>query len=368
MRIPFLDLKRQYSEVEAEISITLAGVLGGGSYVLGGEVEGFEAEWARFCGVRGAATLNSGTDALTLALIASGAVRQGSSDEVITTPLSPGYTALAVIKAGGVPIFADIDPHRYTIDPEAIEKVITPRTRAILPVHLYGQMADMKAITEIASRHGLVVIEDAAQAHGASMDGKCAGAHGNVAAFSFYPTKNLGAYGDGGAVTSDDLELIERVKILRQGGHLPGMQMNVAGLNSRLDEVQAAVLRVKLKHLMDWNGRRKDLAQVYNETFKGSRIESPLAGKSESHNFHLYVIQHPEREQLRKQLLEKGIETMIHYPFLLHQQPLFRSQDKRATLPVAERLVKRIISLPLYPQLSREDAQEVATEVLAFGN
>jgi dTDP-4-amino-4,6-dideoxygalactose transaminase len=368
MRIPFLDLKRQYSEVEAEISITLAGVLGGGSYVLGGEVEGFEAEWARFCGVRGAASLNSGTDALTLALMASGAVRQGGSDEVITAPLSPGYTALAVIRAGGVPIFADIDPHRYTIDPEAIEKLITPRTRAIVPVHLYGQMADMKAITEIASRHGLVVIEDAAQAHGASINGKRAGAYGQAAAFSFYPTKNLGAYGDSGAVTSDDLELIERVKILRQGGHPAGIQTKIAGCNSRLDEVQAAVLRVKLKYLLDWNRRRKDLARVYDEAFKGSGIESPLVGDPETHAFHLYVIQHPEREQLRKQLLEKGIETMIHYPFLLHQQLLFRSKDQPATLPVAERVVKRIISLPLYPQLSLEEVQEVASEILAFGN
>ena len=366
MRIPFLDLKRQYSEIEAEVSSAVANVLDGGSYILGEEVNGFEADWAEFCGVRGAATLNSGTDALTLALIATEAAREGAGDEVILPALSAGYTALAVINAGGVPVFVDIDPWRYTIDPAALEKAITPRTRAVVAVHLYGQMADMKAITEIASRHKLIVIEDAAQAHGASRDGKRAGAHGHAAAFSFYPTKNLGAYGDGGAVTSDDLELIERIKLLRQGGHIPGMQLHTAGCNSRMDEVQAAVLRVKLKHLITWNRRRIELAQIYHDAFAGSRIESPFQVDGESHNFHLYVVRHPERERLRKHLFEREIETMIHYPFLLHQQPLFRKSGSPTTLPVAERIAGTILSLPLYPQLSRDEVAEVAAEILAF--
>jgi dTDP-4-amino-4,6-dideoxygalactose transaminase len=368
MRIPFLDLKRQYREIGSEVSRAVAGVLDGGSYILGAEVNSFEAEWANFCGVRAAATLNSGTDALILALIATGATREGAADEVILPALSSGYTALAVINAGGVPLFVDIDPRRYTIAPAAIEKAITSRTRAIVAVHLYGQMADMNAITEIASRHGLIVIEDAAQAHGASLNGKRAGAHGHAAAFSFYPTKNLGAYGDGGAVTSDDVELIEQIKILRQGGHVAAMQMSTAGRNSRMDEVQAAVLRVKLKHLMDWNRKRIELAQIYDDAFRGSRIETPFPVGGESHNFHLYVVQHPERERLRRYLFDREIETMIHYPFLLHQQPLFRKTGQQAAIPIAEHVARRIVSLPLYPQLSRNEVEEVAAEIMAFEN
>ena len=367
MRIPFLDLKRQYSEVSTEVAFALERVLAGGSYILGDQVECFETEWANFCGVRGAAMVNSGTDALTLALIASGAVREQGVDEVITTALAPGYTALAVVNAGGIPVFADIDPRSYSLDPAAIEKAITSKTRAILAVHLYGQMADMQAIGEIASRHKLIVIEDAAQAHGASLNGKVAGAQGQAAGFSFYPTKNLGAYGDGGAVTSDDSELIERVKVLRQGGHLAGMQTPIAGLNSRLDEVQAAVLRVKLKHLIDWNRRRKELARIYDEAFASSAIETPVRVDEDSHNFHLYVIQHPERDRLRSYLFDRGIETVVHYPFLLHQQPLFKRNDGPTELPVAQRVVDRIVSLPLYPQLASAEVEEVAAEILAFG-
>ena len=228
MRIPFLDLTRQHREIEAEAAAALTRVMAGGVFILGREVEAFEEEWARFCGVRGAAGVNSGTDALSLALIASGAVRQGRQDEVITAPLTAAYTALAILNAGGVPVFADIDPQTYTLDPSAVDRVITPRTRAIMPVHLYGQMADMPALCEVAARHGLTVIEDAAQAHGARIEGKRAGALAHAAAFSFYPTKNLGACGDGGAVTSDDLALIQRVKTLRQGGHAPAFRAGVA--------------------------------------------------------------------------------------------------------------------------------------------
>jgi dTDP-4-amino-4,6-dideoxygalactose transaminase len=368
MRIPFLDLKRQYSEIGAEVSSAIANVLDGGSYVLGAEVNSFETDWAEFCGVRAAATLNSGTDALTLALTATEAARAGAGDEVILPALSAGYTALAIIKAGGVPVFVDIDPRRYTIDPAALERAITPRTRAVVAVHLYGQMADMKTINEIASRHGLIVIEDAAQAHGASLEGKRAGAHGHAAAFSFYPTKNLGAYGDGGAVTSDDVELIERIKLLRQGGHMAGMQLHTAGCNSRLDEMQAAVLRVKLKHLNVWNRKRIELAQIYTDAFAGSLIESPFQVDGESHNFHLYVVRHPERERLRKHLFDREIETMIHYPFLLHQQPLFRKSGPPTTLPVAEQIAATIVSLPLYPQMSQDEVEEVAAAILALEN
>ncbi len=367
MLIPFLDLKRQHLEVGAEAMTAVTHIIGGGVYILGREVERFENEWARFCDVRGGgAAVNCGTDALALALIASGAVRKGQQDEVITTPLTAAYTALAITNAGGVPVFADIEPDTYTLDPQVIERAITPRTRAIMPVHLYGQMADMTAICEIAARHNLIVIEDAAQAHGARLHGKRAGAYGHAAAFSFYPTKNLGAYGDGGIVISNDAALIERVKALRQGGHEATLRMGVEGRNSRLDEVQAAVLCVKLKRLEEWNRRRQTIAEKYNQSFRrGTNLQLPSAREPEAHVYHLYVVLHPERERLRAHLGVRGIETIIHYPFLLHQQPLFRRSEQRA-LPVAERVSERILSLPLYPQLSTEESQAVIEAILDF--
>jgi dTDP-3-amino-3,4,6-trideoxy-alpha-D-glucose transaminase len=368
MRVRFLDLRRQHQEIETELTEAAARVIESGAYILGPEVESFELEWARFCGVGAAAGTASGTDALALALIASGALRQPLQDEVITSTLTSAYTALAILNAGAVPVFADIDPQTYTIDPEAIEKVITERTRAILPVHLYGQMADLKSINEIASHYKLAVIEDAAQAHGARWQGKSAGAHSLAAAFSFYPTKNLGALGDGGVVVSNDAELIARVRVLRQGGHLKALQEGRAGLNSRLDEVQAALLRVKLKHLERWNNQRRTLAQLYRERLRNSpRTCLPLApSHPEAHVYHLYVTQHPERTRLRHHLAERGIETMIHYPYLLHQQPLFRRHEQ-ISLPVAEQVAEKILSLPLYPQLSAEEAGAVCDAIIEFG-
>jgi dTDP-4-amino-4,6-dideoxygalactose transaminase len=365
--LAFLDLKRQHAELEAEVNAALSQVLRGGEYVLGREVEAFEGEWARFCGVPFAAGVNSGTDALSLSLIASDAVREGFRDEVITSPLTAGYTALAIRIAGGVPVFADVDPRTYTLEPEAIEKAITPRTRAIIPVHIYGQMCDMQSINEIASRRGLVVIEDAAQAHGATFQGRRAGAHAPSAAFSFYPTKNLGAYGDGGAITSGDAGFIERVKLLRQGGHAAALRLKTFGANSRLDEIQAAVLRVKLRHLERWNELRQTLAATYEAQLKEGEtgIETPFVREAGAHVFHLYVVQHQERDQLLEHLKAHGVQAMIHYPYLLHEQPLFRRGEQRA-LPVAEALVQRILSLPLYPQLSSEELQAVTAAVRSF--
>ena len=365
MQIPFLDLRRQFREVEAETAAALRRVLTSGSYILGREVEAFEDEWAQFCGVGAAAAVANGTDALALALVASGAVRKGRADEVITSPLTAAYTALAITSAGGVPVFADIHPKTYTLDSHAVEKAITPRTRAVVPVHLYGQMADMPALSEVAARHGLTIIEDAAQAHGARLCGRRAGAHGHAAAFSFYPTKNLGAYGDGGAIVSNDASLIERVKTLRQGGHAPALQGNVEGRNSRLDEIQAATLRVKLKHLEEWNCRRQTLAEIYRAALSASRVEIPPVRKSGEHVYHLYVVQHAARDRLRSHLAARGIETIIHYPFLLHRQPLFRREGQR-DLPVAERAAERILSLPLYPQLETKESRAVIDAVLSF--
>lgn len=365
MPIPFLDLKRQYLEIEAEIAAAATRVLSSGIYILGPEVELFEKEWANFCNVAGAAAVGSGTDALTLALTASGAVRKHRGDEVITSPLTSAYTALSIIKAGGLPVFADIDQYTYTLNPEEVEKAITDRTRAIIPVHLYGRVAEMKSISEIAGRR-IAVIEDAAHAHGASLSEGVAGGSALAASFSFYPTKNLGGYGDGGAVISNDESLIEQIKTLRQGGHAPALSTGVEGLNSRLDEFQAAILRVKLKCLEKWNQKRHLLASIYTKGLRQSRqIVAPSVDGSKSHTHHLYVIQHPERDLLRQYLVARGIETMIHYPILLHQQPIFR-QTTQIALPVAERVVQNILSLPLYPQQQEEEVEAVIEAVLAF--
>lgn len=368
MPIPFLDLTRQYREVEAEINAASMRVMASGAYILAREVEAFEAEWAGFCGLRGAAAVGNGTDALALALKASGAIGQGGQDEVITTPLTAAYTALAILNAGAIPVFADINPRTYTLDPRALEEAITPRTRAVIPVHLYGQMADMPAICSVAARHNLFVLEDAAQAHGARLDGRMAGSYGHATAFSFYPTKNLGAVGDGGAVVSNDPGLIERVKQLRQGGHPPAIMSETEGRNSRLDEIQAAILRVKLKRLENWNQKRRTLARLYDEKFKGARTTRasiPHAPETAEHVYHLYVIEHPSRDALRAFLAARGIETMIHYPYLLHQQKLFQS-NSQPSLTVAEQVQSNILSLPLYAQLGIEEAAEVADAVLEF--
>jgi dTDP-4-amino-4,6-dideoxygalactose transaminase len=368
MPISFLDLRREHDEVGAGVRAAVERVLSGGAYVLGREVEAFEREWARRCGVRGCAGVGNGTDALALALVASGAVRPGKRDEVITAPLTAGYTALAVANAGGIPVFADVAPDTYTLDPRSLERALTPRTRAIVPVHLYGQMADVEAICEFAARRGLVVVEDAAQAHGARLPGRPAGSWGHAAAFSFYPTKNLGAYGDGGAITSDDPGLIERVKELRQGGHTSALRGRVQGRNSRLDELQAAVLRVKLGRLDAWNATRRRLAGMYRRLLArgGSRLILPRAhAGAGAHVFHLYVVRHPARERLRAHLSARGVETLIHYPSPLHRQPLFRRRGQPA-LPVAEGFADEIFSLPLYPQLRDEELHAVAEAVLEF--
>ncbi|MBC8031651.1 MAG: DegT/DnrJ/EryC1/StrS family aminotransferase [Pyrinomonadaceae bacterium] len=366
MPISFLDLTRQNSEIEAETSVALGRVYTSGQYILGPEVVAFEEAWSRFCQVDGAVGVASGTDALSLALVASGTVRKGAGDEVIVPTLTAPYTALAVLNAGGVPVFADVDPATYTIDCKSIEISITSRTRAIVPVHLYGQMADMPAVCALADQHGLTVIEDAAQAHGARLNNRSPGAFGLAAAYSFYPTKNLGGFGDGGAVVSTDKALIERIKVLRQGGHAEALKGQLEGRNSRLDELQAALLGVKLKYLNDWNQRRRKLAALYDEMLAPvAKLRRPDVRQSDSHVFHLYVVAHPNREALQAHLATRGIETMIHYPYLLHQQSLFR-QTGQQPLPVAENLADSILSLPLYPHLGEGEVSEVARAIVEF--
>ncbi len=357
---PFLELSRAHLEIADEINSALQNVMSRGDFILGAEVENFEREWANYCGTRGAFGVANGTDALTLALLAT--VRKG--DEVITTPLTAGYTALAILNAGAIPVFADINPKTFNLCPKSVEYCITSRTRPIVPVHLYGQMAEMDAIGEIAERRNLIVIEDAAQAHGAKLNGNRAGNFGHAAAYSFYPTKNLGAYGDGGAVVSSDEELLEKIKILRQGGHFENFQMGLKGRNSRLDEMQAAILRVKLKKLDEWNVRRKEIAERYNEAFQNI-LQTPSTDNAESHVYHLYVVCCAERKRLRTHLAERKISTLIHYPFLLHEQKLFRQQAQKS-LPNAENTVRQILSLPLNPHLNDSEIESVIDAVLSF--
>lgn len=361
-QVPFLELSRAHLEIADEINSALQRVVTRGDFILGAEVEIFEREWADYCGTIGAVGVANGTDALTLALLAT--IKKG--DEVIMTTLTAGYTALAILNAGAIPIFADINPETFNICPNSVESCVTSRTRAVVPVHLYGQMAEMSRICEIAARRNLIVIEDAAQAHGAKFSGKRAGNFGRAAAYSFYPTKNLGAYGDGGAVVSNDDEILEKIKILRQGGHVENFQTNLQGRNSRLDEMQAAILRVKLKKLDEWNARRKAIAERYNEAFQNV-LQTPLTADAESHVYHLYVVRCAERERLRANLAERGISTLIHYPFLLHEQKLFRRPTQK-TLPNAEKIAKEILSLPLNPHLTDSEIESVIDAVQSFKN
>lgn len=372
MKIPFLDLSRRSAELNEEIAEAFRRVAARGSFILGAEVEAFEREWARFCEAKGAVGLANGTDTITLALIASGAIRAGVRDEVITTPLTAGYTALAIAGAGAKPVFADIDEKTFNLCPEKIEAAVTPRTAAVVPVHLYGQMTDMRAVGEIARRHNLIVIEDAAQAHGARFGGKPAGreAASLASSFSFYPTKNLGAFGDGGAIVSDDENFLQKIRVLRQGGHPAAMHSGTtaAGRNSRLDEMQAAFLRVGLGRLDEWNRRRRALADIYFRKlsdFPGLKL--PFVRAEAESVFHLFVVRHPQRDRLKEFLAARGVETMIHYPFLLHRQKIFRSAEQKP-LPVAEKAAGEILSLPLYPQMREAEIETVCEAIAEFEN
>ena len=367
-QFPFLDLSRQRKELETEINEAAQRVFSRGVYVLGDEVMDFEREWAQYCGVAACAGLNSGTDAIALALTASGAITQPGVDEVITSPVTAGYTALGILQAGGVPVFADVNAADLLIDANSIERAITPRTKAIVPVHLYGQIAQMENIFGIATRHGIKVIEDAAQAHGAWRNEPRHGNFPRTAAFSFYPTKNLGAYGDAGAVVSDDTDLIEQIKNLRQGGHPLAMEQTSFGGNSRLDELQAAMLRIKLKYLDDWNERRRRWAALYSENFSGSATIIPVSQPGRRNAHHLFVVQTEFRDELQNYLAENLIPSMVHYPIPLHKTNLFSRGSDNPTLRVAEAAAGRILSLPLNSHSFESEILKIVEFVLKFNS
>jgi dTDP-4-amino-4,6-dideoxygalactose transaminase len=334
----------------------LAEALESGWYVLGAQGEAFEHEFAAFCGVDFAVGVGNGTDAIELALRAVGV---GHGDGVITSPLSAAFTALAICRIGARPVFVDIDADTYNLDPSLLASAIGESTRAILPVHLYGQPADMKAINRIGAERDLPVVEDAAQAHGAAIEGKRVGGLAAAAAFSFYPSKNLGAFGDGGAVTTDDADLAGRLRMLRNGGQESRYEHRILGVNSRLDELQAAILRVRLRHLEADNTRRREIAARYSQALTGiPGVGPPFVPETVTPAFHLYVIRCADREGLARRLAEAGVDTAVHYPCCIHRQSAFAWLDAEPC-PVAERAVDEILSLPIFPELEDEEVDRV---------
>ena len=354
----------QFLAHEAGIRAAIDRVLAGGWYILGSEVRGFEEEFASFVGVPHAVGVASGTDALALALLSVG-VRPG--DEVITVSHSAVATAAAVEQIGAVPVFADIDPATRCLDPERLPALLSPRTRALLPVHVYGQPAPMGRIMEAARRHGLKVVEDCAQAHGAEIDGRRVGSFGDAAAFSFYPTKNLGAIGDGGAVVTGSPEVAADLRARREYGWQERYISAFAGLNSRLDELQAAILRVKLPHLAADNARRREIAARYDAALSGSGVVAPARIPGTLHAMHLYVVECAGRERLQEHLKTAGIATARHYPAPIHLQPAYRGRIRGGDLlPVTEALYGRIVSLPMYPELTDGEVRRVAGALAAY--
>jgi len=363
--IPILDLKAQYAAIEQEIDAAIKEVLLSGQFILGPAVRELEEKVAAYCECKYGVGVASGTDALRLTLMALGI---GPGDEVITTPFTFIATANTISHCGARPVFVDIDPRTYNIDPAAIEAAITERTKAIVPVHLYGQPADMDPIMELAEAHGLYVIEDAAQAIGARYKGRRVGSIGHAGCLSFYPTKNLGAYGDGGMVVTNDAALAEKVDILRrQGCKRRKYHAEVLGFNSRLDSLQAAILKVKLKYLDDWNEARRWVAQRYNELLAGLPVTTPYESPDVYHVYHQYTIRAPQRDALAAHLKEHGIGTMVYYPVPLHQQELYASLGYgENSLPASETASQEVLSLPMYPELTEEQQAAVAQAIQEF--
>jgi dTDP-4-amino-4,6-dideoxygalactose transaminase len=363
-QVPFVDLGAQYRNISTEITEAISKVLRESDFILGREVSLFEEEFASFCQAKWAIGVDSGTSALELALRA---YEIGPGDEVITAANSFIASALAISHAGAKPVLADVDADTFTMDVAAVEKAITPRTKAIIPVHLYGQPADMDPILQLAQRHRLVVIEDACQAHGARYKGKRTGSLGHAAAFSFYPGKNLGAYGDGGAVVTSDSAVAKRLEMLRNYGQREKYQHMFRGFNRRLDTLQAAVLRIKLKHLEEWNEARRQHAKSYSRLLAQTGIVVPRASAASESVWHLYVIRIDQRDALKEHLATRGISVGIHYPIPIHLQPAYRDLGyQHGDFPITEVYARQILSLPMYPELKPEIICRVAETISEF--
>lgn len=357
--------RAQYESHREAIDSAIKRVLDSGRYILGGEVSTFEREFAEYVGVRDAIGVGSGTEALHLALAACGV---GAGDEVITVAHTAVATVAAIELCGATPVFVDIEPDYFTLDPDRFEDAITSRTKAVMPVHLYGQPADLEGITSVAQRHGLKVIEDCAQAHGATYRNRRVGSWGDVACFSFYPTKNLGAIGDGGAVVTNDPALAEKVRSLREYGWGSDRYVsNVSGWNSRLDELQAAILRVKLRFLDADNERRRTIAALYDELLRDSDLILPLRRSDATHVFHLYVVRSRERDELLARLRAEGVGALVHYPVPVHLQPAYSERIHCAgRLSNTEQAAREILSLPIYPELMDAEVEKVAAACVSY--
>ncbi len=365
-QVPFVDLGAQYRAISAEINEATLKVIRETDFILGREVRLFEEEFAEFCEAKYAVGVDSGTSALELALRAYDI---GPGDEVITAANSFVASALAVSHAGATPVLVDADPHTFTIDISAINKAITPRTKALIPVHLYGHPADMDPIRQLAEQHKLAVIEDACQAHGTRYKGRRTGSLGHAAAFSFYPGKNLGAYGDGGMVVTDDRDVAKRVELLRNYGQQEKYNHLIRGYNRRLDTLQAAVLRVKLKYVDEWNAARRQHADLYRRLLAGSAAAMPSEAEYATSVWHLYVIRVDQRDALREHLTSQGISTGIHYPIPIHLQPAYRDLGhKKGDFPVTEEYAQGILSLPMYPELLPSSIEFVAESIRDFAS
>lgn len=364
MNVPFIDLWAQHSHLREELDQAMRRVMDRGDFALGQDVACFEAEFAAFCGTRYAVGVDSGLSALKLSLLAFGI---GPGDEVILPAHTFIATAAAVTFAGARPVLVDVDPDTYNIDVGQIEAAITPRTKAVIPVHLYGLPADMDEILALAGRHSLVVIEDACQAHGATYKGQRVGGLGHAAAFSFYPTKNLGGCGDGGMLMTNDPQVAERVRAMRNCGQKEKYIHELAPYNHRLDTLQAAILRVKLRYLEGWIKARRRSAALYTQLLAGISLATPTEASDATHVYHLYVIRTAHRDALQVHLRERGIGTAIHYPIPIHLQPFYAGNGfRQGQFPVTERVCDEVLSLPMFPEMTAEQVQHAAGQVVKF--
>ncbi|MBL8230073.1 MAG: DegT/DnrJ/EryC1/StrS family aminotransferase [Bryobacterales bacterium] len=355
--IPFVDLKTQYRSIQTEIEEAIRSVLETGEYILGTEVKNFESEFAQYCGAAEAIAVNSGTSALHLAMLAAGV---GPGDEVITVPCTFTATVAAIRYTGARPVFVDIKPETYTIDPEQVERAITSRTKAILPVHLYGQMADMNPILSIARQHGLVVVEDAAQAHGAESEGRRAGSLGDLGCFSFYPSKNLGAYGEAGAIVTSNPEFARTARMLRDWGQSGRHQHVLRGFNYRMEGFQGAILRVKLRHLPAWIEARQKHGSQYSAWLEEAGFQAPQVRPGSTHVYHVYAMRVPDRAAFQELLTAQGIQTGIHYPVPVHLQEAHRDLGYApGDFPHSEAVAAEEMSLPMFPELTEAQVRAV---------
>jgi dTDP-4-amino-4,6-dideoxygalactose transaminase len=365
--IPFLDLKKQYQSIRDEVILSVTEVLDSGAYVLGPAVEKFESEFGAYTQCEFAVAMNSGTSALHMGLLAAGI---GPGDEVITVPHTFVATVSSILYTGAKPVFVDIDPHSYTLDPSLLEAAITSRTKAIVPVHLYGQPADMDPIMDIAAKHNLVVMEDAAQAHGAEYKGKRCGSIGHLAGFSFYPGKNLGAYGEGGALTTNDGSIARKSKMLRDWGQEKKYHHVMVGYNARMEGIQGSILSVKMKYIEAWTEARRNIANLYNERLNGlTKVVLPKSFEDRRHVYHIYCVLVEDREKFMKFMADEGVGTGIHYPFPVHllEGYSFLGYSK-GQFPISERVANQCVSIPMYPEMTSEMIDAVVAALWKYEN